>query len=291
MKSYILAIGELLVDAISTTTVNSLSEAKAFTIVAGGSPANFCRFLNYCQTPSRLVAAVGEDGLGAQLLQQLKQEGMDTRYISRNKNLATSLIVVGKTIGTPDFIPYREADRFITPVSSSLLSGAALVHTTAFALSAEPARKVILNAFAAAATSGIPVSIDWNYAEKIWGPYNDAPAIWNELQQYAPLIKISMDDIQRFEGRELTESEARCRLDKIRCRAICLTCGANGVYYRVSEGDWQHMPAKPVAVKDATGAGDAFWAGFISAWFQEFTIEACVAKGMDSAVCKLSGQW
>jgi len=49
------------------------------------------------------------------------------------------------------------------------------------------------------------------------------------------------------------------------------------------------MPAQPIEVKDATGAGDAFWAGFISEWSKGNAIEQCVAKGIHTASLKLQG--
>ncbi|WP_281275052.1 PfkB family carbohydrate kinase [Filimonas effusa] len=70
---------------------------------------------------------------------------------------------------------------------------------------------------------------------------------------------------------------------------MCLTCGSEGVHYKAASGNWQHMPAQPVTVKNATGAGDAFWAGFISAWNVKQTLDDCVHHGIEIASRKLSG--
>ena len=53
----LLAIGELLVDAISTDFVADLSEATTLRVVAGGSPANLCRFVRQGGGQGSLQAA------------------------------------------------------------------------------------------------------------------------------------------------------------------------------------------------------------------------------------------
>lgn len=43
---------------------------------------------------------------------------------------------------------------------------------------------------------------------------------------------------------------------------------------------WTHCPVTaPVDVRDATGAGDAFNAGFLSGWLDHATLQDCLAKG------------
>ena len=289
MEKHILAIGELLVDAISNNTVTSLSEASNFSIQAGGSPANFVRFLQRCNTNAKLVASVGNDGFGNLLLTELKKEGVCNEFVMQQESVATSLIMVGKTKGTPDFIAYRNADCMIEEVDETLIANASLVHTTAFALSKQPAQSTILAAFEKASQLGISVSVDWNYSEKIWGMHNNAEDVFNLLQTYKPIFKFSLDDVERFLGKPLTIEDAKAYLQNVLCTTICLTCGGDGVYYKSSLSHWQFVPAQPIEVKDATGAGDAFWAGFVSEWERGKGLDLSVAKGINTASLKLQG--
>jgi fructokinase len=235
------------------------------------------------------VASVGNDSFGNLLLQNLQKEGLNIEHIFQYDQYATSLIVVGKTKGTPDFIAYRNADYMIEKVDETLISNASLVHTTAFALSKQPAQSSILKAVGNASKQGIPVSVDWNYSEKVWGQYNNALTVFNQLQSYKPIFKFSLDDVERFMGKSLSIEEAKAYLNNVLCTAICLTCGGDGVYYKSSMSHWQFMPAQPIEVKDATGAGDAFWAGFVSEWDRDSTLELCVSKGINTASLKLQG--
>ncbi|MCB1329964.1 MAG: ribokinase [Maritimibacter sp.] len=54
--------------------------------------------------------------------------------------------------------------------------------------------------------------------------------------------------------------------------------GADGASL-LTEGREIHRPAEPVTVVDTTGAGDAFNAGFISAWLAGAAPEACLDAG------------
>ncbi|MDU8946223.1 carbohydrate kinase family protein [Ovoidimarina sediminis] len=49
-------------------------------------------------------------------------------------------------------------------------------------------------------------------------------------------------------------------------------------------------PADPVEVVDATGAGDAFNAGFLSAWLADRPVEACLAAGNALGARAISGR-
>ena len=287
---YVLAIGELLVDTITNVQVDDLSQAKYLNIHPGGSASNFCRYLSRCGTDSRLVASVGNDGFGKILLDKILLDGLSTAHISKVNDHNTSLIVVGRNSKTPDFIPYRDADRYITDVDKELISNASLLHTTAFSLSKDPAQTTIVEAFSEAHNQNIPVSVDWNYSEKIWASFDDGKRVFNQLQDYSPLLKFSMDDICRFLGQRLSIQDALNFLSSVNANLVCLTCGAEGVFYRSAQVEWRYLPAAKIVVENATGAGDAFWAGLIHAWVEQKEVEECVQEGINTASNKLQGK-
>ena len=284
-------MGEILVDAISTNMVTNLAQAKGFNMIAGGSAANFSRFLTRCNTEVKLVASVGNDGFGQFLLHALAEEGVSTQYIAQQNALPTSLIMVGKTTDTPDFIPYRGADKMIVDIDEVLINDASVIHATAFALSKQPAQASIMATFSKANSHNITISIDWNYSEKIWDNHQAAQQIFAEIQQFKPIFKFSTDDVNRYLKTNLAIEAQLAFLDTIQAKAICLTCGSKGVYFKTSSSDWQHTAAQPIEVKDATGAGDAFWAGFMSQWIAEKSINECVKKGIETASLQLTGNW
>lgn len=286
----VLAIGEALIDAVSTDFVTDLSMASQLELKPGGSPANFCRFLHQLGTTSQLVATVGKDGFAEIILRDLKQKQIDTGLIKISPNHRTSMIAVGKSKGTPDFIPYRDADLQIGRIDPAWYTNADLIHTTAFALSKEPAQTTILTALQRARQAGKQLSVDWNYSEKIWGYDNNASLIFKAVLSFQPILKFSLDDASRFLGKEQTIESAKDFLANSPATVSCLTCGSEGVWFKTAKQDWQHRQAPPVEVKDSTGAGDSFWAGFVHAWLQGQPIEEAIQKALETAARRLRGE-
>ena len=93
-----------------------------------------------------------------------------TRTVGKIADVPTTLILVTRSKTVSDFEAYRGADTHILPsqISDTMLSNAAIFHTTCFALSLNPAQNTILDAASRATTLGCRLSIDVNYAQKIW---------------------------------------------------------------------------------------------------------------------------
>ncbi len=290
MTAKVLVIGELLIDMISTDFVEDLSGAKQFDVFPGGSPANFCRFLNALNVQTHLVASVGNDGMGKILISDLQKKKIDTSNIHIAEGKSTSIILVARSKGTPDFEPYRDADLYLDRIDNNLIDDAGIVHTSAFALSHDPARTEILNAFKKAFEKNKLISIDWNYAEKIWGANNNAADILELICTYNPLLKMSMDDVERFTKKQLSVSEAKLFLDTLKTKACCLTCGSEGVWYKSDTSNWQFEAATSVKVVDTTGAGDSFWAGFVCEYLKSENMTNSVKSGIAIAAKKIQGK-
>jgi len=279
MNLDVLAIGELLADLVTEDYVNDLREAKSFHIYQGGSPANVCANLHWLGVKAALVSCVGNDGVGEMIIDTLRKTGLTTQYIYRSDVQPTSLVLVGRSKGTPDFIAYRMADRYIPAVDDQLVQSAQVIHTCAFALSKEPARGHILQALHRAKAQQKSISVDWNYAPEIW--QETGQDVFTEVVSLRPLLKVSMDDVCRFTGQHLSIEEARTFLSGFHAKVLALTCGKDGVWYREDDQPWTFKPADMVKeVVDSTGAGDAFWSGFLSAFLQQKTTHECIGEAL-----------
>lgn len=283
----VLVVGELLVDIISDSNIESLAVSSQFSANQGGSSANLCANLKWLGVDAELVATVGDDNLGSFLINELKTIGLSDTYIHRSSDRQTSVILVAKNEHTPDFIPYRSADLAVKRVEHAAINSSVIIHTTAFALSKEPARTNILLAFKKAHELGKFLSVDWNFAQPIWQE-DDGKDVFKTLMKMNPLLKISVDDLERFTGESLTIEEAVKWLDNLNAQVICLTCGKDGVWFKAKSQAWHHKPALAVhSVIGVTGAGDAFWSGFLSAFIQEKSIDECVSEALEIAKLKI----
>jgi len=287
MNKNILCIGEVLIDGISTEVTNNLQQANSLEILVGGSVANFCQYINKCNVNATLIASVGDDGFGRKIIETLESNHINTQYINVLQKHNTSFIAVSKTPQTPDFIAYRDADKEIVIIERSLLNEISLIHSTAFCLSKQPASQTVLDTFKIAYNNGKLISVDWNYAPSIWQNKQYAYKVFDTIQQYNPLLKFSLDDVSRFLNKEVNEVEAMQFLSNVNATAICLTCGSKGVYFKTNLSSWNFIAAQDIKVKNATGAGDSFWAGFISSYLNNVSIENAVKKGIEIASLKL----
>ncbi|HHP7237735.1 carbohydrate kinase family protein [Longibacter sp.] len=265
----VLALGELLVDLIGTYPEGTLRETPSFERRQGGSPANLVRTVALTGQRAALVACVGDDGLGTFLHDELGGVGVDTRFIRTAMKAPTTCVVLSRSTATSEFIAYRHADAQLREeqIPDGVLQSAGIVHTTAFALSREPARSVILSALRTADAAGGRCSIDVNYAPGIWPDRDEAATVLRDVVSRASYVKVSDDDLDRLFGTDGSSPDRVQQLHDWGADVVCLTRGPEGC--RVSRdggAEIKIVPAVPVdAVADATGAGDAFWGGFLSA--------------------------
>jgi sugar/nucleoside kinase (ribokinase family) len=296
--SLVLSVGELLADFLGQTFTESLFDAADFTRFQGGSPANMAANMARLGHASALVACVGNDNLGRYLVQEVAKTGIDVSHVATDEAEPTSLVVVSRTRATPDFIAYRMADRCLHPqhLPDSLLARASVFHTTCFALSRDPAQRTIVEAARRAAALGAQVSIDCNYAPSIWPDRQQAWAILTDYCATGALVKLSEDDAARLYG--YTDASDRPEQEQIitdfhrmGSRLVCLTLGADGSLISYENGAKQvRVPGQPLTVVDATGAGDAYWAGFLTAWLDGNVPETCAHAGANLAAAKLTRQ-
>lgn len=285
-----LAIGELLADMISVEYGESLSDTKNYRIFQGGSPSNVAANLQYLGKNSQLVACVGNDGIGNFLLEEIKKIGLSTKHIQISANEPTTIVLVARSRSTPDFIAYRGADACLHKVDDQIIQSAQILHTTAFALSLQPSRNTIMATLTKAADMDKTISVDWNFAPSIWGS-DDGMAVFNKLMKLHPYLKVSLDDMERFLNVKGTADLYKEKLDKYSTAFVCITCGKDGVWFKEGNSSWHFEKALPVEhVLDTTGAGDAFWAGFMSALLDHNDIKECINNALKIAFYKVQIQ-
>ncbi len=287
----LLAVGELLVDLIGHELAENLADTRDFHRYQGGSPANLAANMARLGNRTALVACVGNDNLGHYLRQRVAEAGVDTDYIATDPLAPTSLVVVSRTRATPDFIAYRTADCQLLPqhLPDSLLEQAAVFHTTCFALSKQPAQTTIADAAKRATGFGCRVSIDANYAPTLWPDREQARRVLADYCANGALVKLSDDDAARLYGERLPHERVIQDFHEMGAVLVCLTLGADGSLVSAGLGQTPvRLPGRKVEVVDATGAGDAFWAGFLTAYLAGRTATQCAEAGATVATLKIT---
>ena len=286
----ILCVGEVLVDFIGHQPGVQINNTRDYHRYLGGSPTNVAMNSTRLGLKSVMVATVGNDGFGVYIFERLNAVGVNTNNIKQLEDKPTSVIFVSRTEGTPEFIPFREADCFITndQISEAMLAEAKIFHTTCFALSKNPAQSTILQKAEDAFNVGCKLSIDLNYAKKLWSSQEEAFRVIKSYCKFNPLIKISEDDMERLFEKTLPHNEIFEFFHNQGVDVICLTLGSKGVKLSQRDKGVIEMPAiKVEKIMDATGAGDAFWSGFVFAYIKENSMEDCLKVALKLAALKL----
>lgn len=286
----ILCIGETLIDFIGTQVEKPIKETKDYHRYLGGSPTNVAMNMARLGLQVKMVATIGNDGFGDYILKRFREVEIDTSDIREMDGIPSTVIFVNRTTGTPEFIPMRGADRHIEKgqITLSSLERTKIYHTSCFALSQEPARNTILEIAKKAHSVGCQLSIDINYSKKIWPNTVEALETIKEYCALQPLVKVSQDDIDRLFGSGMSHEEIFSNLHGLGAKLVCLTLGKNGA--KLSEKGKPVLELSALKVEkimDATGAGDAFWSGFLFAWIKGKSNEICIETALKMAAIKL----
>lgn len=286
----VLGAGELLIDFLSVDFADTLDAVSQFKRIQGGSPANWCMNMARLGNKARLAATVGNDDMGDFLVQTVEGSGVEMASI-RRVDLPSTLILVTRSRNVSNFEAYRMADPEIIPAQlpDDLWPNLTLFHTTCFGLSKPPAQQVILDAAQKAVRSGCQLSLDANYAAKIWPDQAQAQEFVQQYIGLGALVKISEVDWERLYNHPLKDPEAAARyLLDLGAGEVCVTLGGEGCLAAAQGGKMHYLPGRKVAVKDTTGAGDAFWSGYVTAWLDGYDPLRCAMAGRNMAELKLS---
>ena len=112
-----------------------------------------------------------------------------------------------------------------------------------------------------AADAGVPVFFDPNVRLRLAGRDNWRSAIGSCLDRVDTLL-IGRDELDLL---GLPGDPAK--LLSARLKTVVVKCGADGATAATADGT-VHAPASPAPLVDPVGAGDAFCAGWISAWLR-----------------------
>lgn len=284
----ILSAGELLVDFITAEFVQTLDEASLFKRIPGGSPANLAMNMARLGNKAMLVACVGNDDMGKVLRNYVERIGVDVTNVTQVDE-PTTLILVTRSAAVSNFQPYRSADfqLSIRQFPFQRFEEISLFHTTCFGLSKKPAQQVILEAAEKAKRAGCQLSLDANYAEKIWPERSEAQRVVAELCRLGTLVKISDVDWNRlYDNQAASPDSVIDHFLRMGAAEVCFTLGDQGCWVG-NGGENHYLPARNIEVKDTTGAGDAFWSGYLTARLDGRSTLECAIAGRKMAELKL----
>lgn len=253
------SIGEMVIDFIPG------SEQGSYIRNAGGAPANVAIAAARNGLKSGMCCSVGDDDFGRFLMDTLKDCGVCAIHPQLcSEAITTMAFVTLAPDGDRSFTFARKpgADMFLSEadVKEEDIADTVIVHAGSCSLSASPVAEATVRALRLGREKNKLVSFDVNYRNLMWNDNQDACAAKVfEILPYVDLLKISEEEVAMMGG----EDQLPALMERYHLTLIVETLGGNGArcYF---QNKVLNIPGRKAVCVDATGAGDAFWGGFLS---------------------------
>ncbi len=290
-RDQIICLGILVADLVGrplddVPPPGRLALVDEMSLHAGGCAVNTGTVLARLGFPVEVVGKVGRDPFGDFLVGELARRGVGSRGVARDDHAGTSAsMVIVDSSGERRFIHYLGANAALTAddVDHALFETAAVVH--------------IGGALVLPGLDGRPMA-DLLRAARAAGALTTLDTVWDDTGRWMELLRHALPETDVFlpsraEARELTgerDPVAMARaLQAAGARTVAIKMGAEGCVVVDAGGDWFHVPAFVVDAVDATGAGDAFVAGFLAGLRQGWPLERCAELGNATGALAVMG--
>ncbi|MBE9144836.1 carbohydrate kinase family protein [Planktothrix mougeotii] len=263
----VICIGEMLFDRLSNELGQPLEQVKLWTDYPGGAPANTACGLVKLGIPTAFIGCIGEDAPGEQLVELLREIGVNITGVQRHSNAPTRIVyVVRDAAGDRSFAGFGDLDttEFADTYLQAELLPEALFKTAKFLvlgtleLAYPESQQAILKAIQLAKKYQVKVFIDINWRPMFWQNPDSAIDLILKLVQNADFLKLTNEEAELLFN--TIEPEAIAQLLQI--QGVFVTAGEQGCAYYLA-GNSGRLPAFSVSVADTTGAGDGFTAGIL----------------------------
>ncbi|WP_438855396.1 carbohydrate kinase family protein [Agromyces sp. M3QZ16-3] len=255
----LVVVGDLLEDIVvwATEPIRAATDSAAQVFRSrGGSAANVAAHAAG-HTPTRFVGRVGDDGAGAALVSALAASGVDVRVQRAGRTGAVVLVVAPD--GERTMFPDRAAAAELSDVDAAWLDDVAWLHVPSYGFEHEPMRTEVRRLIALARGRGAGISIDASSTGLLEGLGVERALGWFAgLRPDVLFANATEAELLGIAGGgEVAASVARRLVVKHGPRPTEVFDGGERT---------ARVPVPPVgAVRDLTGAGDAFAAGYLAA--------------------------
>jgi 2-dehydro-3-deoxygluconokinase len=216
---------------------------------------------------------VGTDPFSNQLVDFIAANRMDTTRIARDPERTIGLYVISLAGAERSFSYWREtsaARRLADDLVAlrAALVGCALIHISGITLAVigEAGWQNLARALAEARDAGAIVSFDPNVRLKLWRDLDALREAMRGMLQATDIALPSFDDEALVWG----DSDPDATISRLAAADVAEIVVKNGAgeVVALAEGARTRTPALPVTeIRDTTGAGDSFNAGYLAARF------------------------
>lgn len=272
-------VGDLVTDVVALLSAPPTADSDTpadIRLAGGGSAANVAAWLASAGAEVHLVGRIGADDAGAARCAELRDAGVSvSAAVDEHAPTGTVVVVVGQD-GRRTMLTDRGANARMSPddLPAEVFVPDAHLHLSGYVLLDEGSRAAGLAALARARADGMTISVDPSSA----APLRAAGAEqWLAWTRGADICLPNLDEARLLTGADDAGDGALALCQHY--GEVVVTTGSSGAVW--SDGSSViRRPAPPATVVDTTGAGDAFSAGFLSAWCTGEPVETRLEAGL-----------
>lgn len=254
-----------------------------FITTAGGKGANQAVAAARLGAPTHMIAAVGADAFGEELVGGLAAAGVDVGDVGRLEGVSTGVAVIVRTEGE---------NRIVLSAGANHALGADEV-TRALRRAGEAGD--VLLAQGECDPAATEEALRCAHEQGLFTVYNPAPArpVPDDLWPCVDLVCLNETECQIMCG-VLPVDDETCRAAAERLRglgvgAVVITLGAAGSFGMGADGDALRVPAaRAERVVDTTGAGDTFIGALVAGRVQGLSLGESMRWGAAAAALTVS---
>ncbi len=250
----------------------------------GGSAANTIFGLSKLDVSTAFVGAVGNDGLGTELIKSLEDEGVKSLVNVKDGHSGQCIVLLDNE-GERGICVFPEVnDRIsideLSAETLDIIRNAEYFFSSSFAC--ENYYDSLMTQLELARTAKkfcfSPGNLYTNPEGKIRLEQGN---IIEDLIHETDILFLNKDEIGMLTGEESYISSSRTLMDNYDIDIIAVTLGREGCLVRTRDDVVDMCAYKPSVIKDTTGVGDAFAAGFMYG----------LVKGSEPGLCGKMGNY
>ncbi|WP_419998841.1 sugar kinase [Streptomyces boninensis] len=259
-----------------------LDRAIAFRRSVAGAESNVAAGLARLGHHARWLGRLGADPAGEAVLRELRADGVDVAYADRDPEAPTGLLLRDSHPARAIDVQYYRAGSAASRLApehirAEALEGARLLHISGITPMLSPsAAEATAKLIELARAGGTTVSFDPNVRRKLAAPEAWAATVGPLLAE-ADLVLAGEDELELLAGGRDADGTA-AELLRGRAHTVVLKRTDHSATALTAEGGTYHQPHFPVPLADPVGAGDAFAAGYLSAWLRGLPAQRALAE-------------
>ncbi len=258
----VIALGETML-ALAPPPGESIERCQSLLVDHAGAESNTCVGLARLGLHVAWVSRLGSDSAGDRILEALREEGIETRWVRRDTQRPTALMLKDPSAGVR-YYRTGSAASALSPEDLAevpLATARAVLVTGVTALVGPQPHAAGLALLTSA--RGLRI-VDPNLRAGLWGSDRRVELVWPFIERCDLLLAGSQELAELIGAGDAGNAETLARHAAERGPREVVVRDASTVGTLAADRVWRELEIRRDAAVDAIGAGDAFNAGYIA---------------------------